>query len=373
MDPRISPTSIIFTNKSTTIGEDKSNPLESSLKIQIIPRNDGKNIASIHVRYFDPDQHPSRISEDILDKDIFTSVAYSINGDDDTMVDKVHSYMRAIPKDDAIVILKEYAKYIDDGVIIDGFIGGLGAYIAFLVLNQNGAFANQMPFQFGVPTSVESGNAVNRNMFSYLSLPLMALSRCATGILLQLVLFIQSFINIWDPLFSLGPTIGSSNEARLCVEIISGYSNYISSTMTKAQADYDNMITQVKIIKTKLHDDVDTAIRKMRREINNLLIETKSTIKELSQDVNSQIANKVSSAITDQVRDIIRNEITISTANIVTDHEEIKSRIAKFEHGISSITSIKKDEQPKQCPPPPRIKHNFKTTFPIKTWNKKIN
>jgi hypothetical protein len=222
------------------------------------------------------------LNEDISDPNVFTALTYSMKGSGTTLIDRAIPYMKTLPADEVSVIVKEYSKYIENGLVIDGLVAGIGAYMAFLLLNENGAFSNQMPFQFGSPCAVHAGNTVNHNMFSYLSLPLTALSRTATGILSQLVVFIQSFINIWDPLFAPGPIIGGINEARMCMEVISGYSNHVSASITKAQSDYDGLVAKTKEMESRLQGQVDDAINRMRREINNLLIETKTSIREIS-------------------------------------------------------------------------------------------
>lgn len=361
IDHHIQLTSVIFTPTLTSIGESRALTSEPSLKIQIVPNRNGKDIESISVRYSNPNVTPSRLSEDITDNNIFKSLTYSMKGDGATLVDRAIVYMRSIPKDDVSVIAKEYSKYIEDGLIIDGLVAGIGAYITFLLLNENGAFVNQMPFQFGSPCTVQSGNVVNHNMFSYLSLPLMALSKTATGILLQLVLFIQSFINIWDPLFSPGPTIGPSNEARMCIEVISGYSTHVTASMAKAQSDYSDTIAKTKDIEERLQEHVDESLKKMRREINNLVIEAKASIRELSLSALSQmgivdnsIKQKVAAVIEtelgSQIKRRIDDEITAShekIREIVAIHtvveskkfneNELESRLAGIEHRIDTL------------------------------------
>jgi hypothetical protein len=351
-DHRIHTTSVIFTPTLTSIGTSHLLTSDPTLKIQIFPSDDGKEIESIQIRFSNFTQ---RLSEDIIDAVVFQSLTYSMKGDGNTLLDRVTAYMRSIPQDDVSVIAKEYSKYIDDGFIIDGLVAGIGAYIAFLILNENSFFINQMPFQFSSPCTVHSGNAVNHNIFTYLSLPLMAMSKTATGILLQLVLFIQSFINIWDPLFIPGPIIGCSNEARMCVEVVTGYSTHITGAMAKSQSDY-------LAIENKLQEHIDSSLKQMRREINNLLIDAKDSIKELASHisgVDSNIKEKVETVIEKELesrlKNAIDNQINLSNETIkeiIADSNKIQdNKLTILDHKIDDLYAKVIEQIPVQVTP----------------------
>ena len=370
-DPLIHPITIVFTHDFITIEDNPPSPPSLSghyLKIQIIPTDNGKDIQSIIICYSDPNGEPSRLHEEISDDNIFKSLVSSMKGYESNLLDKAVVYMKALPSDEVSVIVKEYTKYIQDGVVLDGFIAGIAAYIAFNVLNENSVFTNQMPFQFGLPWNIYSGNIVNRNMFQHLSLPLLSLSKIAKNVLLQLVLFIQSFINIWEPIFHDGPTIGSTNEARLCVEIISGLSQHVTSSLVQTQSLNESVSRELQSVETRIQASVDTAIAKMSREVNNLLIDTRGIIKEIATssmdqltfiddsirsnvskivmtELDSQIKNKIqievesaSERIGEIVRDYTQNEGMKLTRNIVDDREsELGKTLVGLEHRIEVL------------------------------------
>lgn len=250
---------IIFTTELTLVCDDLTSISEPHLRIQIVPTADDKNISEIKVSYYNPSFSPPRLNEKLDDHSVFQALVFSMKGDEATLFDKANIYMNNLSNDEISMIIKEYGKYIQDGTVLDGFISGLAAYLSFLLLMENGIFANQLPFQFTSPVLVNSGNAVNRNMFQYLSLPLTALSKISNGILLQLVLFIQTFINLWEPMFTDGPIIGSGIETRMHMEIVTGLSQNIIDLMYRTRLHAETLTNNVEqrlvaFNQTLLHD-----------------------------------------------------------------------------------------------------------------------
>lgn len=286
----IQPITITFTSSSTTIGQSTSIPSVGHLRIQIIPSNDGKNINSIKICYFDQNSLPQRFNEEIVDTNIFESISHSIiqNNNGSTLVDKISSYMRTLPNDDISIIMKEYSKYIEDGILLDGFIAGIASYFAFFLLNENSVFMNQMLFQITMPYLLSNCNILTKNMFRYVSLPLLALSKISHGVLLQLIIFIQSFINIWEPAFIQGCDIDIINETKICMEIISGLVNDATIKLSSIQSQQDFLMKSVNNIESRLRETIDDSVFKMKREINNLIVETRQSVKELSDHVVNQ-------------------------------------------------------------------------------------
>lgn len=321
---------IIFTNTETIIGDTIISPSGPNLKIQIIPNDNGKDIAELKMWYSNSDSIPSRLNEELTEFNLFKAIAYAMNGDGDTLFDRAASYMRTIPFDEVAVIMKEYTKNIEDGILLDGFIAGIGAYIAFLLLNENNIFMNQMPFQFGVPCTVNSGNSINKNMFQYLSLPLTALAKVAHGVLLQLVVFIQSFINMWEPAFNNGPIIGSINEARMCMEVIGGFSQHIISSLAQTKSHQESVVASLNSLENNLQVTVNESIHKMQREINNLLIETRTSIKDLTENAMSQLTF-IDDTVKLKISENIENNLNAQVeAKIVLGIEESRDRIKEI-------------------------------------------
>jgi hypothetical protein len=279
-------TVVYFTQDSTSINSKISS--KSSLKIQIIPTEDKTEINSIKISYFNG---ISQINEEIDDANIFSALTCSLNGIGDTLVEKITSYMNNLEEDEICVIIKEYSKYINDGVLFDALVAGIGSYLALLVLIENGAFVGQFPFEFSVPCSVCSGNTINGNMFKYMSLPLISLRKLSQGVLLQLVIFVESFINIWSPLFLEGPSISTMNESKVCLEIISGFSQHILSQKTENSYMSENY-------------------EQFFRKCENLLQESSNKIMQLTNKVN-ELSEKVKEL------KLISSKETIPQPNVV--------------------------------------------------------
>ena len=315
-DPRIRPIYVIFTPTITTITETLSIPSTTHLRIQVTPTHNGKNISLIKVWYFDPNSSPSRFSDEINSDDVFRSIPHSMSDTlpHDTLVEQISTYMKGIPPDEVSVIMKEYTKYIENGILLDGFIAGISSYLVFLLLNENSIFMNQMLFQLTLPCTIYDCNSVTRNMFQYLSLPLSALSRVSNGVLLQLVNFIQSFINIWEPAFSNGPSINNTNEAKVCMEVISGLANDATLKLSRIQSEHSSLVTSLSTLESRLKASINDSLLNMKREINNLLVETRSSVKDLVSHVSTQL-------------DIVDSKI--NNASSVIDHT-LKSRISNI-------------------------------------------
>ena len=361
VDLSIRPIDILFSSTETLISNSDTSISGIKLRIKIIPTTLAKDISQIKIWYSDTDINSTRINEDIVDENLFKSITYSMKGDSETLLGRIVAYMKELSNEEVSIIMKEYTKYIRDGVILDGFISGIGAYLAFMYLNENSAFSNQMAFQFGLPTTVSSGTILNKNMFQHISLPLSALIKTSHGVLLQLVLFVQSFINIWEPAFDFGPKIGPTNEARISMEIISGLSNYSISSLAKVNSQQDRINASLSMMEKRLTDLVEDAVSKMKREINNLLIESRSAIKELSRipddsikekisqvvitELESQIKNKVASEIESshgRIKDIVTQYVTNDGTRLVTDavskrESEIQGTLSGLEHRVEVL------------------------------------
>lgn len=290
-DHRIHLTNIYFTPSTTIIGNYQPLVSESYLKIEIIPSYDGLNIKTINIIYFDPTDSSSCINEEISDASVFQAITFSLKGESSTLLHGVISYMKSLCRDDVNIIVKEYSKYIQDGVVLDGFMAGLCSYLTFLFLNENGTFVKTLPFQFSCPTSVMSGNIVNHNMFQYMSLPLISLTKTSTGIILQITTFVQSFINMWDPLFTTGPIIGTVNETKMCIEIVTALSSHVCSLMAETKSQQEIIINRLSDIELRLQHKVNTSLSTLTKNIDLLL----------SQQLNDTRINEIiQEAITKQ-------------------------------------------------------------------------
>jgi len=265
---------VIFQEHSTIITRKLDHSYVPSITVTIIPSANGMDIDHIMIRSID---HDHSFSEIIDTSDIFTITNYCIMGDQPHLVTNIFNYMKHISKDDASIIVREYEKSIEDGLVLDGFIAGLGGYLAFLILNENDQFRSTLPFQIGIPYLTRRGNVLNKNMFRFVSLPLMAYSRLCRGVKLQLMMFVQTFINMWTSAFCDGPIIKPEDEANIHMGVIMGMSDYTIRQLGDAQSHYQSIVA----VELKLKAYIDESIGRMQREIKNALIETRESINNL--------------------------------------------------------------------------------------------
>jgi len=266
---RINVTTVLFTESTTVVGSISVVPVIPYLKVEIRPTDDGDNIESIKIIYDNNLTKLSRLKEEISDTNIFRTLTLNIKGEDRSLYNKVTKYMRELSSEEVTVVVNEYTKYITDGYVLDGFIGGIGAYMAFLVLNDNGVFANQMPFQFRVVNNIESGLSVTSNMFQYLSIALTSLCLVSEGILSQLVKFVQTFINLWEPLFVNGPNLTITDQSRLAMEVIAGLSQSVAKSLAQNREINKELVEKLQSIEMKLQDRIDNSMRKILKQVDN--------------------------------------------------------------------------------------------------------
>ena len=278
---------ITCNRKNITVTESQVSEAENEyIQITVGVSADGRDIKRIEVTYVSADL---RIQEELSNGTVFQSATLSMKGIGESFLDRVQEYAGTLSSDDIAIIKQEYSVWIRDGTFLDAVLEGLGAYLGFIFMNENGVFANQMPFQFTLPCAVQSGNTVNSNMFEYVSLPLTAVSRASSGPLREFAVFVQTFINIWTPLFLPGPIVTSAIESRLALEIISGYANHVNSEFAEIQRQHAELLEH----QDNIHKRCDDAVARMQRELANLVIATQESLNELKSQTQREIAAMV--------------------------------------------------------------------------------
>jgi len=241
---------VIFTSSGTTITETVREIKEPYLKIEIKPSETGGDIGEINIVY-------NNMREIIDDEEYLRGLKYNMNKEGDNTVERAIVYMKELGEEEVGVIVQEYMKYIENGVVLDGLISGMAAYITFLVLNEKGVFRDEMLYEFSIPYTVSDNSVMNRNLFKHLSLVLTSLSRVSKGILRQLVIFVQSFINIWEPLYINGPAITTEMEARMATDIISGLSQYVAEELAKTKISNEMTLKRINDVENKIQMYMD--------------------------------------------------------------------------------------------------------------------
>jgi hypothetical protein len=279
-------TAITFTGNQTIFGSTSDSGV--GLRISVASSKDGQSIEGIKFSYKDGSV---KFSQELKDPAFFQAVCYSLRGDEQTLYSNVMAYLTSLSAEETMTMEGEYHKTSTRCSLIDGFVLGLASYVSFIALHESGSLTEHIPFQFGIPSTINNGNIVNQNMFRHLTLPLTALSKVSDGIILQLVSFVQSFINMWEPLFSPGPIISSTDEARLAMEVISGISQSTSKSLAIINARMKHMEDNFqKYIECALAAAIDRLTLQNSQSISQALCyeENKKYRKEKEEQVEEQ-------------------------------------------------------------------------------------
>lgn len=300
-------------------GEECVETNDSYLHIKISPTSCANDIASI--KYW----HNNKYGE-IVNVTILNGIIYSMVGCGNNLVERAGVYISSIPENQTIAMLTEYSKYMNNGILLDGLVAGIGAYLVFLKLIEDDVFP--LPFLFNIPYTVSSALALNKNMMRYLSLPLLAITKLSSeleslyrgccnvdiircnwlrdmscknvgGVMLHLVTFIQNFINMWDLLFIPGPNLSQYAQSSLCVEVVSGISQCSTSLLIGYLTQQCYIIEQINCVEDKLRRYIDETLQRIRREIDNLTLDNKQYVmhhmltdyrEEMTQEISKQIS-----------------------------------------------------------------------------------
>lgn len=207
----------------------------------------------------------------IHDTITYSHILDSIDYCGSCLITKCHNYIESLDCEDKAVICKEFQH--DN--IVDDLLAGIAIYLSFIYLIENNAFSDDFPFNLQLPAK---DNYLNTNMFRYLSSPLLLLSKLSNSLLLRLILFIQSFINIWSPLFVSGCDISNNDYTMLHLELISAFAHNLTSSIIKMQEHTQHIFEKLQHIEEDLHFQLDNYLNKVSEEVNNLLIDAKRQI-----------------------------------------------------------------------------------------------
>lgn len=291
---------IIFTEDRTTIGS-SSEKIGTNLKIRILPNMAGTTIESIDFLY--DGQQCGRV----IDSEVFNSLTLSLKNNGETLIDRLSNYLNHLSSEEFDIIVRQYSLYIEDGIIVDGIICGIGAYLCLLWLNEH-HFTALCPFSFLAPTDIHSGNSINKQMFRTLVVPLTALVRTNNRIMTQLANFVTTFINIWEPLFIEGPIIPESNDIRVAIDIIGQLTGYITRNADQQMATIIDHIT-----------------------------------KQLLPQLSKQITTQVLTTIEEKITDLIKTNTNSTGANNISKYYPGSSEIIYESSQIELSSKSEKD------------------------------
>jgi hypothetical protein len=220
-------------------------------------------------------------------------------------------HILTINNDDLISITNEYAKYHSDN-LFKSFIAGCLAYSAFHLMLQDGKFSQYLPFRVTIPCY---DNIFSKSIFSLTSLLLSVYSQISNGIVSTLSTFIQSFMNIWEPLFKTGTDVPMIVQTKLNSEILTGVASHISGMIDIQQQTVSNSL---KTFELYIDSKVNNYLSQMTKTIDINHGKIQHQIKafeelQLSQDITNDIKKNIMDDVAKEINDAFESSINSST------------------------------------------------------------
>ena len=249
---------------------------------------------------------------------IFKSLDNSINSSY-CLLEAVQIYMDNLSKCEAEVIFEAYHKHIRDGFVIDGFITGLATYMVFIDLLDRHEL--DLPFEFNLPYNLNSLYAVNRNMFKYVIIILTTLSKIEC---FSFINYILEFINIWEPLFVLGPNI---NYAELSLSIISGFSDHVLNVLLKTERKCQKLAEKLLKQEQEHYLALQSIQCNMQQEFDLMISETKKNLLALPMHIDSYVLERVHKTLDAELQLPSKQQLINLEHRVENLYEVIKTKL----------------------------------------------
>lgn len=260
--------SALYTAKEACLQEGKPD-LTEGFRITIIPGPCGEEISKIiatyrapgaqgqHVVHIDSDETVGCLSYHLCDRDGDCSFYQRIK----CLIE------RMCPAD--VNAIMESSPFLPECSVkakpTDMFFIGLATYMGFLALLEVPEVWDSLPFQFNLPSSVMSGNCLNRNMFRYLEIPLHAARRVAKHPCLFVIDTVLTFINGWGHFFDEGPCLDHQFERSILETIVS-----FSSALLEHAEQVQQGRKEIKHAVTTIEAEIEEAMSKLARKETDL-------------------------------------------------------------------------------------------------------
>ncbi len=311
---------------------------------------------------------------------------------------KLTMYMASLSDSQLNTIQKEYINYVNDGIISDGFISGLSAYMVMCFLINNGMIPG---YQLNIP----SDNIINTNMFNYISVALRAFSTMNLGWFSQLSRYVEIFINVWEGIFIAGSKIKVGSYAQLSVDIIAGMSQHVMSQLQTIQQqqyalylalqEYDPKHTQglhpnniwkphtSGIVLSTMSEDLEESSDSESQNSHSSFTDTvpirryvDDTSSSFDIDYDELLRNASSNSFSDSFSHTSTNTVSASLPRDNIKVDEKFNMVAHIKQTIAQ-TNLQRKEVPIISPivPPTEIKPTFQQVkkLPVrKPWNNTV-
>lgn len=276
----------------------KSN--DSHLQIKIIIDSDNADIEAIEIQYF----QDKWVYDDAQ---LYHNLLYSIREKGDSLKEKISNFTKSLGKEEVQIIIREYSNYIEDGIILDGFLAGIGAYLTFLVLNESNKL--DLSFNSNMANKIEDYNIFNRHMFRFINLHLYVISNSDNKTFSKLALFVQNFINIWELSFADGPLIPSHIENKMYVEIIANHADNINKKIVDNYKEHERNVSILQDKIEKIDNILDKTLKTRMLQVvdRDLTAKIDEELAEKAKNISEQLINKSLSERYDNIERRLQN------------------------------------------------------------------
>jgi len=256
-----------------------ASPYMAYIVLFIESSEDGQDIKSARAIFNDGNQRYSVTLNSELQ-----NIALFLNSEtlkEGTLVDKISQYLSFYNEDDTSDHVLPFLSDTtgESGIStpkgsaaqlgIDAFVIGIVSYLSGLKFLLEDAIYRNLPFHFTLPYYSVNENAMNCNMFKYMSYPATAIATHTTisgyRILFEQIL---TFCNEWGPMFDEGPKLDFE---PAILDTVAGYCKLTISDLSDFQRQM--LYTQDKLnnVDQKITNSVDMAIETTKSQIDETM------------------------------------------------------------------------------------------------------
>lgn len=247
-----------------------------------------------------------------------------------SLKEKINSFFKMMCKDDRKTVKNVYFNYGID--YCQGFLSGVASYLCLIFLIKKST----------LQLNLCGDEILNRNYMKYFRSVLILLIRTCKGWILQLSLYVQNFLNIWELIFVEGEVIDPCAYTNLMVDIMICFQNK-SSIKIK---EYECGTVKYECSKTIIEINSCSEIK------NNSLYEEVSDFKIKDQVFESKFESKNQSILSLNSNFTIKDNIVLKES---TDSINLMSGEDRYEPIIEPIKEV----------PKIILKKSTKKSFPV--------
>lgn len=292
----------------------------------------GKNINSMSIYY----RNGPLILNEVVKPSSINAILNCMLGIEDNFEDRLLAQCESQDKEVSTLLLRQSDSSNNKQALTlyEIFLIGLGTYIGFIALLEQGGLWKELPFPFPLPVSLSDSHFLTVNSLKALYIPIYGLRLNGSPIIQNICNTITEFINGWSHIFATGGEINDVH--RYSMETIFNYNQYVTSILPAMQSQVDQVHDKMKnliITITELVGKIDRIEEKMESKDKEEKEEQENKEKDREEREVEERRREV------EVKERYKSEISIDR------NERYKSEISQDNYNnnnnrIESINSI---------------------------------